>query len=272
VLLSTILLLASACGDGDPSSDAGVGGSGTTSGAGGAGDAGNANGGNTASGGSADGGASVTGAGGAGGAGVLFADDFNRPDTTGGLDNGWVVNAFEGNPLDTTFDIESESAYPFYGSSTAGMFLQTIASTFRPEPFDESRLRVAADVRAEGGDYNGVMVLIARSQQTTSSELSDYYFCGTLASGDWLYLMKVEGDTVNDLAISDPGALPLPDGTTSRLTFTLDGDQLTCELSGARNVVVKATDSTFSSGYIGMAGGRPGANWLRFDDFVIEAL
>jgi hypothetical protein len=270
--LGIFAALGGGCGEGASSSGAD-----STAGAGGVGAGGNNDGGTGGQDGAPEGGAGggqLGGAGGAGGAGgpdVLFADDFDRPDTIGGLDNGWVVNDFEGSPLDTTFDLQGEAAYPFYGSTTGGLLFHTIASAFRPTPFEHAHMRIAVDVRADGGDYDGVMVLIARSQ-TTSSELSDYYFCGTLAAVDRLYIMRVAADVVQDLAISDPGVLPLPNGTTSRLTFTLDGDQLTCELSGARSAVLTATDATFGSGYVGMAGGKPGANWLRFDDFVIEAL
>jgi hypothetical protein len=213
------------------------------------------------------------GAGGVGGAGggeaILFSDDFNRPDTAGVLDNGWITNVLAGNPLSSTFEIDNERAFPFFGSTASGPFLSTVPMAFRPEPFADSHIRVAADLIAEGGDYDGLALLFARSEASTNM-INNTYFCGFLAAAKKLYLAMIDDGVLVALAISQQEILPLPQGSTSRLTFTLEGADLSCAVEGPSSVALAATDATFAAGYFGMAGGKPNANRIRFDDFVLD--
>jgi hypothetical protein len=201
---------------------------------------------------------------------ILFADDFDRPDTTAGLGNDWIVNVQGGRPP-STLHIAAGQALPFFGAVFTMPLFHASPSAFRPELFPQARIRVSADLVTVGGSYDGLVALFARSQ-VSSNEILDTYWCGFLAAAKKLYLAKVTDGVLETIAISGPDILPLPQDSTSRLSLTIDGDELTCEISGAVDHTLSGTDTTFESGYIGMIGGKPEQNTVRFDDFVIETL
>ena len=212
----------------------------------------------------------ATGDTGTSGDNVLFFDDFDRDDTVDGLDNGWIVNVKGGSPP-SAFHIDANQAYPFFGEVLGSQLFHSSPSAFRPDLFDQSQIRVSVDVVTVDGSYNGVVALFARSQ-VTSNEILDTYWCGFLAAATNLYLGKMTDGAFEALDMTAPGVLPLPQDSTSRLSLTIDGDELTCEISGAVEHTLTAVDTTFESGYFGMDSGKPDQNTVRFDDFLLETL
>jgi hypothetical protein len=200
----------------------------------------------------------------------LFFDDFNRANTTSGLDNDWIVHVQGGTPP-SQFLIESERAFPFFGEVFKKQLFSANPSAFRPVLYAQTRIRVSADVVTIGGSYDGLLALFARSKGT-ALPISDTYWCGFMAAAKKLYLAKLTKGTLEAIKISTKDILPLPNGTTSRLSLTIDGDQLACEITGAVNEKLSEIDTTHSAGYFGMGGGKPAQNTVRFDNFSIEEL
>lgn len=117
-----------------------------------------------------------------------------------------------------------------------------------------------------------VISLVARAQLTGS--LANAYICGLEYSASYSRLSLYKGVNTlrTDLAISST-TQTVTGGTTYALSFSLSGNQLKCSLSSPIVDEVSATDSSFSTGYVGVfAWSLNPLSTLdyTFDDFKTE--
>ena len=178
------------------------------------------------------------------GGGVLFQDDFSDPNS------GWEVIS------------DSDSAVGYANGTYEVSVFQPkyLTWSYLVPSYDDTVLRVDAKVTkaTKAGDYG----LICRRQ-----DADNFYGFEVSEDGYFVIYKYVAGQytALYDWEASDA----IPVGKTAQLTVSCAGDQLSLAVGGT--VLATVTDSSFSSGNVGLIAGtmdKPGLT-VAFDNFSI---
>lgn len=198
---------------------------------------------------------------------AFFFDDFNR--ANGLIDSATWTTVNSGG---SSINITSNEIRPLSNASFVPVALHNTVVT-------ASAFRISVNFRVDGTDFaantaNGNIGIFALSQ--SNANFTNAYFCGMQGSvnGDSLYVNSTVGGTSQGSTV-DPGSIPLANGDSYTLTFTVQDDTLTCTISGSFSATVTLTDNNYSSGYSGFGGGNTVAaadGEIFFDNFLIEII
>lgn len=130
-----------------------------------------------------------------------------------------------------------------------------------------TNVRVSVSVAITGAGYNGEMLVYMRSQ--SNGDILNTYFCGVDPTNNRISIGKTNAGTSSGVA-SSTATMTYNNGDNYTLTFTGEGTSLTCALTGSATLSVTGTDSDFSTGYAGLAGGENANNVIQFDNFLVE--
>ncbi len=181
---------------------------------------------------------------------VLFSDDFSNPNS------GWPSSDEDGDFLGY-----ADGSYRIFVSDTELLLFATSADSF------QSDIHIEIDATKVGGPDDNYFGLICRYQ-----DRDNFYFFllssdGYAGIGMYLNdeIQFLSGEQFNQTEAINQG------NATNRISADCIGDQLTLYANGEQ--VATATDSTFSSGYVGViarANADPGVDIL-FDNISVSA-
>lgn len=189
-------------------------------------------------------------------------DDFNRADSSS-LGNNWSFLGLNNQTMAAAIVSQQASI-----TSPAGGFTYASCRNFvQPKSMTVS-VRVTPQLVIS---TQKVLAIVARSQSTGT--LSDAYICGIEHTGGTARIALYKG--LNTLKV-DIASINLPSnpsaGTQYSLAFTLNSANLKCAMTAPVTYEVSATDSTYTSGYVGMFAWSLGGTNISytFDDFKTE--
>lgn len=187
----------------------------------------------------------------------LFFDDFNR--SNGSIGSNYIVVEDGGTTISISNNEVQLGRNNITGLTPIGFYSNSLS---------DENIRLSADFQVTGTNFNGAsgfIGLVARSQSSSNSNQA--YFCqiDALTTKQLQLFLSPSG-----ILESSSGTAPLANGDRYQLTFTIEGNQLTCKVSGAANFSISATDDSFSSGYSGITGGVELFVEAVVDNFLIE--
>jgi hypothetical protein len=182
--------------------------------------------------------------------GFPFLDTFDRADSAS-PGSSWIDV-----PGSAFFRISGNRLQTFGGFSTA----------FYNRSTERQDLTAQVEVRIAGGLAPAFQVhLLARSQ--SNADIQNAYSCVVISGV--LQLFEIVGGAPTAL-VSGVQAVPNNDGTAFTLAFRLQGQSLTCSISGSANETLSITDASFGpSGFFGLASAQSGDH-VFMDNFRVD--
>lgn len=175
---------------------------------------------------------------------VIFSDSF----TGTSIGSSWTVHNGGGSASISSNQLSMNNGG---GSTPAVMYSSSL---------NESSIGLSVRTTLDTAE---VQTLKARA--ATDSRDADGYLCGFIGSGNLTIYTVSGGGLGTQLAVSSTA---ITNATTGYIYFFLSGANLSCVFVNASTGVtetVSATDTTFSSGYVGIFG-----SGTTFDDFSAE--
>jgi len=190
----------------------------------------------------------------------FFLDEFDRAD--GALGDNWVTHVNEG----STLEIVGERLNVISGQGSP--------DAFHVVPADPGLdTRITMDAFMEGGDFastdSPVLILARAIVGSTDDPGEDLYACGMIGGGS--VIGTIVDSEFTPLVLSEE-QIPLTDGLSYEITFTLEGTTLTCNVEapdGSAEYEITVEDDKLDGGFVGLIAGD-GQPVLYLDNFLIE--